>query len=271
LSTHTVIINSTLVGVTLLATSVAAWAGGHNEGDPSKEWSAELGAAVVFMPDYEGSDDYENVTAPLLKLSWQDRILVTTTDGPGIYARLPILENFSADIGVRYSEDRDERDNDVLAGLGDLKVGAVGVGKLSYKFGSVSTSVQLNYDLEGDRDGTIVKLDANYRTKIMDEKVSVSAGLFMTWANDDYMSNVFGITSAQAASSKAGLSKFDAEAGIKDVGIKIMLSYDINETVSAVTFAEYSHLLGDAVDSPLVDSQGSESQALIGFGINYKW
>lgn len=280
MSVRAVILKSILAGVTVMATSSGAWAddhGGdqkpHGRDHKPKEWSAELGAAVMFKPDYEGSDDYGVMAVPLVKLSWRDRVWVTTMGGPGIFARPLAMKNFTADIGVRYSGGRDEDNNDALDGLGDLDVGAIGVGKLSYKMGPIRTSVQLDYDLGGDRDGATVTLNANYRTKLklLDQKIMFSAGPYMTWANDDYMSNTFGISTTQAANSTVGLSRFDAGAGIKDVGVKAMFGYAISENLSAMTFAGYSRLLGDAADSPLVADQGSENQAKIGFGIKYNW
>ncbi len=85
------------------------------------------------------------------------------------------------------------------------------------------------------------------------------------------MDNSFGISAAQSASSARGLAQHDASSGLKDAGLSIDLGYSITENNSAFGGVQYSRLLGDAADSPLVADEGSENQLGAFLGLSYRW
>ncbi|KLN61608.1 hypothetical protein WH96_04485 [Kiloniella spongiae] len=240
----------------------------------SDVWDLELGAVGGFSPDYEGSDDYELMGLPYVHAAWKDTIVLTTRDGgPGLYLQHEIWDDFSVRGGVRYEFGRDENDNDndALEGLGDLDVGAVAVGALAYEYGPVEFSAELASDLTGDREGTRATLAADYRMMVLENKGRFSFGPSITWADDNYMENTFGISGAQAAASRNNYAVYNAESGIKDVGLNASFSYALTENVSVLATGGYSRLLGDAADSPIVDDEGSANQFSSMLGLVYRW
>ncbi|WP_085905519.1 MipA/OmpV family protein [Kiloniella majae] len=237
----------------------------------SDVWDLELGAIGGFSPDYEGSDDYEVMGLPYVHAAWNDTVILTMRDGPGIYLQHEIWDDFSAKAGIRYEFGRDENDNDALEGLGDLDVGAVAVGALAYEYGPFEFSAELVSDLTGDREGTKATFVADYRVMVLENKGRFSFGPSITWADDNYMENTFGINATQAAASRNNYAIYDAEGGIKDVGLNASFSYALTENISLLATGGYSRLLGDAADSPIVDDEGSANQFNSMLGLIYRW
>ena len=90
-----------------------------------------------------------------------------------------------------------------------------------------------------------------------------------TYANDNYMKTYFGVTTSQASAS--GFKEFNANSGIKDVGIGTTLIYPFNKYWSFITIANYTRLLNDAANSPLVENAGSKNQFWLGLGVAYRF
>jgi outer membrane protein len=90
-----------------------------------------------------------------------------------------------------------------------------------------------------------------------------------TYANDSYMKTYFGITTSQAAAS--GFKEFNANGGIKDMGIGTSIIYSFNKYWSFLTIANYTRLINDAAKSPLVENAGSKNQFWLGLGVAYRF
>ena len=89
-----------------------------------------------------------------------------------------------------------------------------------------------------------------------------------TYANDNYMKTYFGVTTSQASAS--GFKEFNANSGIKDVGIGTTLIYPFNKYWSFITIPNYTRLINDATKSPLVENAGSKNQFWLGLGVAYR-
>ncbi|RED47695.1 MipA/OmpV family protein [Aestuariispira insulae] len=257
-----------------MATAAAAAFVPHSaiaEDQGTEEWSFETGLAAMYAPDYEGSDDYEIAPVPLLEISWNDRITLTTYGGPGLYAKAYGTEDFRVDLGIRYEGGREASDNDALGGLGNMDVGAVAVGAVSYEMGPMEIGLELAHDLGGDRKGTAATLEAEYAMPVFNGQARLTIAPHLTWVNEDYMDNSFGITASQAASSTLGLAQYDPAAGLRDVGLTLGVGYPVTDNVLALARVDYSRLMSEAADSPLVKDQGSANQMSAIFGLVYKW
>ncbi|WP_225769247.1 MipA/OmpV family protein [Inquilinus sp. Marseille-Q2685] len=234
---------------------------------PPAEWSFTLGAGAMYASDYEGSDDYTVMPLPFVEVSWQDRIRLS---GLGIFATPFMTDGLRFDLGVKYEFGRYEDDNDALKGLGDLEVGAVAVVRFGYEAGAVNLGLEIARDLTGDRNGLTATAEAEYAIQLLDD-VRLSMTPHLTWADDEYMSNTFGITAAQAARSARGLASYDAGSGLKDVGINLGVGYALTDSIQVMGQVGYSRLLGDAADSPLVTDEGSADQFSAMLGLAYRW
>jgi outer membrane protein len=111
--------------------------------------------------------------------------------------------------------------------------------------------------LENEHEGWYSKLKGGYNW-VINKNWALSIGASATYADDDYMQTYFGVSGKD--SRRSGLDRYDAEAGIKDVGINLGLNKIINESWSARGVVSYTQLVGDASDdSPVVD-EGDEGQ-----------
>jgi outer membrane scaffolding protein for murein synthesis (MipA/OmpV family) len=97
--------------------------------------------------------------------------------------------------------------------------------------------------------------------------VKVTATLGATYAGNDYMHHYFSVTPVQAAASLANLAAFDADAGIKDVYIGAVGVIPLSEAWTLRVAAKYTRLVGDAADSPVVESADQFSGTV---GLSYR-
>jgi outer membrane protein len=73
--------------------------------------------------------------------------------------------------------------------------------------------------------------------------------------------------------SQRCFTAFDPSSGGKDVGVSAKLMRRWEENISILCQVGYSRLLGDAVDSPIVDQDGDAAQffALVGRYFSWGW
>ena len=242
------------------------------QGRPPAEWSFTAGVGALYAPDYEGSNDYKVAPAPVLELSWRDRVRLTTKGGPGLVVTPLAAKDMKIDLAVRYDFGRDQDDNDALKGLGDIRGGAVAVGRFAYEIGSIEFGLELARDLGGDRDGLWAAAVAEYAIGgLLNERTRLSVTPHVSWADDNYMSATFGVTAAQAARSARRYAKYDAGGGFKDAGVAVGVGYRVSDAIYVIGRVDYSRLLGDAADSPLVKREGAANQLFGLIGVSYRW
>lgn len=267
-----------LSAFSLLLIAGTAWADeAKKPAGEDNDWRLTLGVGGKVSPDYEGSDDYEGTPLPLIDLSWKDKVSIGTLGGPGVKVNFFEIkgptpnDKLTFSTTARYGGGRDQDDNDALVGLGDIDGGVtLGLGA-DYQYQDFGISLAVNHDVTGDRDGTTVKAGLHYSVKVGLPRTKLTLGTDMTWADDEYMGNIFGISAAQSATSRRGFGAFDASSGIKDVGVSAKLMHRWDENIGILGQVGYSRLLGDAADSPIVDEDGDAGQFSALIGISYSW
>lgn len=262
------------VAAVFLATPFAAAAQQAPEQKPpaaEKAWSFQIGAGAGFRPDYEGSDDYEVTPVPHVMVSYRDLVFLR---GPMLGAN--VLNVRGAQDGdrlrvgplVRYQMGRDEDANDALKGLGDID-GGVEVGAfVSYSTGPWSAGVTAFQDVSGSHDGLSMEFSGGYKHAFA-PNLTLRTKLSTTWADDDYTAAYFGVSSSQ--SQRSGLRAYQAEGGIKDVGVGADLDYSFNQSWGITGSLGYKRLVGDAADSPLVKDEGTANQFSTGLVLKFRY
>ncbi|WP_419903553.1 MipA/OmpV family protein [Kiloniella sp.] len=223
------------------------------------DWDFSLGAGVGIGPDYEGSDDYDIGILPVLEASWRDDTFFISSEA-GIGATLLRSEHFSAGVAFNYGGGREDGDNSALRGLGDIDNGVEVTAFAGLDFDQYAFGVDLTQDISGDAKGTLATFNADYRFSFLDERLMLEVGPDVSWASSDYMSTYFGVDGKQA--SRSIYNKYDADAGLKDVGLHLNAMYAFDENWAVMGGVGYSRLLGDAADSPIVDSENQFFSAL---------
>ena len=237
-----------------LATTGYALAGGSYNGGSSMAWKA--GGFVSVSPKYEGSDEYKVVGAPFVFPSFGSASNILEVRGIDD-VRLKVFKNRWMVAGplVGYQFGREEDDGDRLIGLGDIDGGVVIGAFAGLKLlPTLIFGVSYHRTVSGDVDGGQLRFGLEY-----EQPVSGSLTFYgkagATYADDDYMSSYFGVTTAQSNASAANLAAFDASSGIKDVYVGAGVKYKMSERWSLKLNGRYSRLVGDAADSPVIETE----------------
>lgn len=231
------------------------------------EWVFEVGGGVGYGSKYEGSDEAEFMFLPVLGITWNDTIYLTTEDGLG--AVLYDNHDFTVNVSLNYDWGRDESDSSDLDGLGDVDGAATANLTLEYEVGPVTPFVELTRHLGGPDAlevsfgaetmiplGVLMGQGPASRAAESDDEgangPAIMAGISATWADDKYMKSYFGISSKQ--SSRSGLPQYSAKSGLKSAGVELGFLYPVSENWALQTMIEYERLFGDAADSPISKS-----------------
>lgn len=263
------------VATALAVFALAALAAPPVSAQEASDWHYTVGGGAAVTPSYEGSGDYEIGPVPMLEVSWRDMVSLSATDGLKIEVDPASDRGFYFSGGLGYwlgrREGADKDHGDALRGLGNLSGGGVGKFETGYQYDALRIGLAITRDIANDRDGTTIAPNIGYKI-IRSQTFNLAGKVSATWADDNYMKNIFGITSAQAANSLKTYDRFNAEAGFKDVKASLTASYGLTPSLSVFATAEAAHLVGDAADSPIVtDGGGSKNQFLTSLGLLYRF
>ena len=244
----------------------------------------EIGLSIGAVPVYEGADDYGATGTPLINVSrpgvfFINGASINPNDGL-LSAGLSLLHfgykgatgsGVRVNLGpyVRLHAGRDEDDDDILNGLGDIDASA-GLGLFlsmdagQWRFHLAAAPHELD---DATDDGQLVSLEVRYTTKLRDGW-TLATGLAGSWANDEYTQGYFGVNTSQSAAS--GLALYSAESGTKDIGFFIHSTYAHSRDWLWHTQIGYWELQGDAADSPIVEA-GSSGQLRALAGLSYRF
>lgn len=238
-------------------------------------WSVAVGAGLILAPSYLGDDAYQLSAVPDVRVTYGDEFFASvdgvgyTVVKSGVWRAGPI---------AAYDFGRDEDgsgpfviagdDTDDLEGLGDVD-GTIEIGGfLEYDTRPLKARIEIRQGLNG-HEGLIgeLSLRTGARLVVADRPVIIRVGPDVTLVDDAYNDTFFGVDAGQSAAS--GLDEFDADGGLLSYGVGSSVVVPFNDRVSAVGFARYERLAGDAADSSLVEDRGSVDQAAFGLFLNY--
>jgi len=215
-----------------------------------------LGAGVGFVPDYEGSEDYEAVPVPFFAAQWKNGRYVKL-DGSALKANLLANKTWSLGPLLQYRKKRDDDvDNDAVADMKKIDAAVEAGAFLGYVYEGWDLGLQVATDVSDTHDGTLVTARTGYTFKA--ERMRTRVGISLTYANDDYMDTYFSVDTGDAI--RSGLKEYEAESGIKDIGVDLMLKYSMTDNWDIRGAFAYIALLNDAEDSPIVDDEGESGQ-----------
>lgn len=225
-----------------------------------------VGIGVGIVPEYAGSKDYHAV--PVLRLSYErGPFFIGTNDGlPALGLQTRLAPDWEAGIFVGMRLKRDADDHDRLEGLDNIETHATAGAFLRWQPGRwriTTTAVQAlrsGYGTRVELNGSYAVWDAGRNT--------VRLGAETAWGSHDDMSTWFGVSSAEASRSEAGLGSYSAGAGFRSAGLYANWRYALNEQWSLSTTLGVRTLLGDARDSPIVERRTSAYGIV---GVNYRF
>lgn len=235
--------------------------------------SGGIDLGVGLAPDYEGSDDYAPIPFGRFELDYGGFAL--RSRGLGVQFDLLPDPDWSAGPVVAYSGGRDDVEDAAVDRLPEVDAGIEVGAFLSYQLplglvprDGVSFEVALQREVAGGHGGLIGAGSIGYSASLGD-RFRLSGAVSASVVDDSYADAFFDVDAAGAAAS--GLPAFDADGGLKDVGLSLAASYSISESWVVGGFAGYSRLVGDAADSPIVEDRGSPDQLILGLTAGYRF
>jgi MipA family protein len=222
-------------------------------------WRVNVGAGAAAAPVYLGADEYDAKPLPLLDLDYRGLVFLSSQRGLGYN----FFRKRSFRAGPRLTLDwgRDSADSDKLRGLPDVEVGVeAGLFAEAY-FRSWRFQGDLRQEIADGHGGFLASADVAYGARVSDA-LSLFVGSGLTYMGEEYAAAYFG------APAGSPLGAFQAGSGLRDVTPYVQLVYHFTPNFYAAVDGRYYLLLGDAADSPIVES---EAQAVGSFLLGYRF
>ena len=241
-----------------------------------------IAGGVGITADYEGSDDYRLIPAAAVRGRYHG--IAFTTRGAYLYVDViprgssKVDVEFGPAIGARFNKRR-HIDDDVVELLPKTKTAieaggfaGIGISGLTNPYDRLGFRVDVLHDIGNAHESTVISPNVEFSTPVSRSTyIGLNAG--MEFVSNKYADYYYSIT--PAASLASGLPVFDADGGIKNwkVGVLVnqSLSGDLLHGFSIFGTGQYSHLQGDFKRSPIVSDRGSASQWLAAAGLAYTW
>ncbi len=229
-----------------------------------------LGLGVASAPDYEGSNDNEAVAVPHFSAVWEsNRSIKLSSDS--LQANILSKGKWQFGPALQFQKTRDDDvDNNTVAKLREVDNKVRAGAFVGFNTGVWDVSLQMATDTSNDEiddGGMLASLKAGYTYGL--GNISTRAGISTTYADSDYMKTYFSIDPNN--SSRSGLPTFNADSGLKDVGLDLAINVAVNDRWDVKWLLGYKALLNDAKDSPLVDREGDSGQFMGGVVGIYKF
>ncbi|GAA3979790.1 MipA/OmpV family protein [Allohahella marinimesophila] len=230
------------------------------------EIKSVIGALAMYRPEYLGGDDHELIGLPFIDLQY-NQYFFNPINGAGVGMR-PV-EALTVGLGLGYAFGRDQDDADRLEGLGDIDGGAKVSFFADYKFEITDTSpvldasytLGLTVDHQFTGDDTGVSGDLGFsRNDRLGERFMIINGVKAFFGSDAFQDAWFGISERQTL--RSGLPVYDSDDVFHSAGVSTRLLYFVTRELNLITAVSYQKLIGDAGESPVVESQDQMSYQL---------
>jgi len=243
-----------------------------------------VGVAGVYLPDYEGSDDYRVVPAPgalgsingyAFTLAGNRVSVDLIRNQPG--QTIDLQAGPVAVVNVNRTS-RKQIDDPRIKALGERDTaielgGYVGIGKtgvVTSPYDRIAVSLSYRYDVAGAHKSGIWQPTVTYFTPLS-RKAAVGLFASAEHAEGRYARYYFGIDQAESVAS--GLAPYNPRGGWKNWSLGALGTYSLTGDLlggwKAVGGINYRKMLNDYADSPVVSTAGSRSQWLGLLGVAY--
>lgn len=227
----------------------------------AKDWQIEAGAGLaVFNTPWKGVD-IEATPIPYFSAQygrWK------FGGGDDIVQYTVLQSPLQVSLGLGYRDETYETkfalidydsDDPVFTGY-DSPEGEV-TGLLNLQYGQMQ--LQVARDLEGESEGTTVKLQANVPLYRHASGWQISSALGVKWQEDAYASHIYGVSHDNVDVS-VGRHRYTLGHTVNPIG-EVMLYVPMGRRYSLLGFLHYEHLDREIRDSPLV---GRDNQTKMG-------
>lgn len=252
-----------LISYLVLPLATVALVGSVQAGTASDEWSVGLGLGGAWSPEYRGADSYEVKALPWFQVRKGRFSLNPVT---GLSYDLLASESWTLAPTLSYAEGRDN--TAALEDFEDVRGSLMAGFLVSWESGHWQWNGDIAGPVTGDLEGVRARGYLRYRGQITD-RLKFAVGPGASWGSDRWNQSLFDISAEDAASS--GLKRYHAGGNYIQGSMNGRLTYLLTRQLSVSAVTQYSRLLGDAADSPIVDETGDANQWLGSLAINYRF
>jgi MipA family protein len=242
-----------LSALALLSLAVASEASAQN----LPRDGGRVGLVAIGTYEYAGSDESRNVVLPVLDYEWANGWFAGVG---GVGRKWAAGDSLQYGLKLDYDAGREEGRSAALKGLGNVDPSAELGGFVQYALGggfAAKTALRMGSGV-GNK-GVLWDVGLDYGTAL-GAKWRLGAGLTATYANRDYLQSYFGVTPEQSLAS--GYATYAPSAGLRDVAVKVSLTYIVTPAVAITGAVTNSSLLGDAKDAPMVKKTSATTSLL---------
>lgn len=244
------------IAAALTVAWVLAFASASQAGDfDFSDLEFQAGGVGFISPRYEGSKSYQVQGVPFAfpgSKGGDDDLNFSDVDS--IQYRIVKSGMFEAGPLAGAWFGRNESDGNKLGGLGDINEGLVVGAYAAINTGMTKFTTSFHHQVTGDDVGSLIRFRADSEIPIA-TGIKFQAGVGTNYATDQYMNVNFGVSAAQAFASTAGLLAYNPSAGFKDVFVGAGFEAELDSRWTARVYGTYSRIIGDAGDSPVIETQ----------------
>jgi outer membrane scaffolding protein for murein synthesis (MipA/OmpV family) len=216
----------------------------------------QVGGFVYVSPTFEGARSYETLAFPFVLpagVGSDGKVQIKGVDD----VRLRLFQAGGLELGplAGYRFGRDADDVTHVAGLDDVDGGLVLGAFAAWRTGPWALSVSYHHQATGDDTGGLVRFGVEHTGRLA-PNIKLVTGVGANYATEAYMTAFF------------ATPLYAPDAGFKDVHIGATATIDLSDRWSLLLIGRYAHLIGDAADSPIVET---ESQLYGGLALSYKF
>ncbi len=252
----------------LALTTLCALCGNSRAADAPAGDSLMVGLGAAYVPEYAGSDDSRVVPVPFLERIYANGFFISTRRGLGYQTDVGPV-NLSGALTYGGSRDEHKRTfgagSSALRGMGDIDGGLQAVLTASYQLGKVGLSIGTTQAVGKRENGSTYTLGASVPLySSTDDQVSLGGSA--VYGDNKHMQTYFGVTNAQ--NLRSGYTAYQAKRGFETVSAAVSWDHVINRNWSTHSAVGFTHLTGDAADSPLTKRK---TTPMLMTGISYKF
>lgn len=236
-----------------------------------EDWTVMLGVGNFLVPEYPGASSHDLRFVPVVHADWNNVIAIGTENDRAAYGTFKFYDDGRIVTGFKgvFDLGRDESDSGDLTGLGDIG-NSLEVGFFTqFEWGAFEFYADILQDILDGHEGSRANLEIDYRLISDSGRYFITVGPRIKWMSDSYMESYFGITPQQSANS--GLMEFAPAGGVGEAGLAVQSQYSISGPWKLGALFEASYLMGDAADSPLIQTYGTKNQYRAGLMMLYKF
>ncbi|WP_134499477.1 MipA/OmpV family protein [Microvirga pakistanensis] len=231
-------------------------------------WIVTLKGNLRAQPTYPGADDLSFIGYPSLSLRRAGTVERFSAPDDGL--SFSFVEDSALRFGAvgRFIGGRSVDDDRRLVGLDKIKWAVEpGVFVEYWPVEFLRARAEIRHGVHG-HDGFVADLGLDVVQTF--GAFTVSAGPRLSLGDSEFTRTYFGVTPEEAALN-GQVEAYRPSGGITSVGATASASYSWSEQWATTAFVSYRRLVGDAADSPIVQTFGSENQVGLGLTVSYSF